>query len=177
MSPRNSPPGYNLLPSPTPIMSATIYQPNQNANHPSSNPEPPANNPMPEPHMMPEPSAIPESSTEATEETPAKDALKKEGSKTPRKAKKAEKKAGTRRVSKPSVKRSTMLVATMDESVCKKIANAASKRKKTGGDSAENVKQAPKKKPRRKFVRCQGQIKYMCSVCSKPDCGECSNCL
>ena len=34
----------------------------------------------------------------------------------------------------------------------------------------------PQKKKARHFMRCSDQDKYLCEVCSKPDCGECENC-
>ena len=143
MSPRNLFAGYNLLPSPTLVVS----QPNQNGNL-SNNPGPPANNSVPEPsRMMPEPSAMPEPSKKS-ERTPTKDASTTNLSKTSRKAKKAEKIAGKRQVSKLSEKRTTAIVMAamaVNESVYEKIANAASKRKKTSGDSDEKSKQASKK--------------------------------
>lgn len=169
MSPHNSSPGSTtsdsnvLLPSPTPIMSATIYQPNPKVNLPCNNPGPSTTTPTPKPSTV---------DKKATEKQPAN---LKDAPKSLKKVKKAEKIAGQRRVSKPSSAKPSVLVATVDESVCEKIREASKRR--LSSDSENSSKQPSAKKSKRRFTRCQGQMKYMCGVCSIPDCGECSNCL
>ena len=51
--------------------------------------------------------------------------------------------------------------------------NLGASRKRANYDSLQDQLQ---KKKARHFMHCSGQDKYLCEVCSKPDCGECENC-
>ncbi len=93
-----------------------------------------------------------------------------------RKIKKAKKCAGQRRVHKSSSKsndKQCTVTFECSEEVMKsleKVYEESMVKKKE-----ENIE--TKKPKEKKFVRCPSERKYLCEVCSKPDCNKCSNCL
>jgi hypothetical protein len=161
LSPQNSPPGsesYALLPSPTPIMSTTVFQPSQRTNLPCNSTGPSVALPTPEHSTADNKMANEEPRTTG-------------GLKNPKRVRKDDKKTGRRQKLKLDSKNSGGIVATFERVISKELS-----KRKLSSDSEDGGKQSAKKR-RRRFTRCQGQKKYMCGICSKPDCGECSNCL
>lgn len=48
----------------------------------------------------------------------------------------------------------------------------------TSTSEEQNEEHAEAKKPKKKrFMRCPASRKFLCEVCSKPDCNKCNNCL
>lgn len=86
---------------------------------------------------------------------------------------KAEMVAGQRKVPvkrpNPSLKPVYQVIASMSPEVHKKLCEVKSE--------AESEDDGPRKKKPRILSRCSEQQKYLCTVCSKEDCGKCTYCL